>query len=147
MNYRALFNASSLALQTIRAHKTRAFLTVLGVVMGTGTIIGVGSILTGFDSTITSVLKSFGPNSILINKLPLGLHTDVLTGEERTRKDFVYENVLDIRGKCQGCDRVSPMLVIRNNQIMTAKYKANDRSALSRPGLSPAVTRSWPAVS
>ena len=63
MNSRALFNATSLAVQTIRAHKTRAFLTVLGVVMGTGTIIGVGSILTGFDSTITSVLKSFGPNS------------------------------------------------------------------------------------
>jgi putative ABC transport system permease protein len=63
------------------------------------------------------------------------LHTDALTGEERTRKDFVYENVLDIRGKCQGCDRVSPMLVIRNNQIMTAKYKANDRSGINLMGV------------
>src|SRR5437763_11033219 len=98
----------------MRAHKTRAFLTVLGVVMGTGTIIGVGSILTGFDSTITAVLKSFGPNSIMINKLPFGLATGNLTGEERTRKDFVYQNILDIRAKCQTCDRVSPMLVIRN---------------------------------
>jgi putative ABC transport system permease protein len=135
VNSRALLNATSLALQTIRAHKTRAFLTVLGVVMGTGTIIGVGSILTGFDSTITSVLKSFGPNSILINKLPLGLRTDALTGEERTRKDFSYENVLDIREKCQACDQVSPMLVIRNNQILTAKYKANDRSGINLIGV------------
>src|SRR3954453_18637124 len=125
MNSRALVNATGLGLPTIRAHKTRAFLTVLGVVIGTGTIIGVGSILTGFDSTITSVLKSFGPNSIMINKLPLGLRTDALTGEERTRKEFVYENVIDIREKCQACDRVSPMLVIRNSQILTAKYKGN----------------------
>jgi putative ABC transport system permease protein len=135
LNTRALFNASSLALQTIRAHKTRAFLTVLGVVMGTGTIIGVGSILTGFDSTITSVLKSFGPNSIMINKLPLGANPNSLTGEERTRKDFVYENVIDIREKCQACDRVSPMLVIRNNQIMTVKYKGNDRSGINLMGV------------
>jgi putative ABC transport system permease protein len=103
--------------------------------MGTGTIIGVGSILTGFDSTITSVLKSFGPNSIMINKLPFGLATGNLTGEERTRKDFVYENILDIRAKCQACDRVSPMLVIRNSQIMTVKYKGNDRSGINLMGV------------
>src|SRR4051812_3048564 len=103
--------------------------------MGTGTIIGVGSILTGFDSTITSVLKSFGPNSIMINKLPLGLRTDALTGEERTRKEFVYENVIDIREKCQACDRVSPMLVIRNSQILTAKYKGNDRAGINLMGV------------
>lgn len=135
MNYRALSNALSLALQTIRAHKMRAFLTVLGVVMGTGTIIGVGSILTGFDSTITSVLKSFGPNSIMINKFPFGPRTGSLTGEERTRKDFVYENVLDIREKCQACDRVSPMLVLQNNQIVIAKYKANDRAGVTLLGV------------
>src|SRR3954452_11066777 len=135
MNSRALLNATSLAFQTIRAHKTRAVLTVLGVVMGTGTIIGVGSILTGFDSTITSVIKSFGPNSIMINKLPFGLAAGNLTGEERTRKDFAYANILDIRAKCESCDRVSPMLVIRNSQILTAKYKGNDRSGINLLGV------------
>src|SRR3954451_21091679 len=135
MNSRALLNATSLALQTIRAHKTRAFLTVLGVVMGTGTIIGVGSILTGFDATITSVLRSFGPNSIIIYKFPLGLHTDGLTGEERTRKDLVYENVLAIREKCDACEHVSPMLSVRNNLSMTAKYKGNDRSGINLMGV------------
>ena len=72
MNWLAFLNALSLALQTIRAHKTRAILTVLGVVMGTGTIIGVGAILTGFDASITAVLRSFGPNSIVIYKFPVG---------------------------------------------------------------------------
>jgi ABC-type antimicrobial peptide transport system permease subunit len=42
-----------LALDTIRNHKLRAFLTVLGVIIGTGTIIGVSAILTGFDASIT----------------------------------------------------------------------------------------------
>ncbi len=44
----AFTNGLLLALETIRSHKLRAFLTVLGVIVGTGTIIGVGAILTGF---------------------------------------------------------------------------------------------------
>jgi putative ABC transport system permease protein len=34
--------AIGLALATVREHKMRSFLTVLGVIIGTGTIIGVG---------------------------------------------------------------------------------------------------------
>ena len=33
----------------------RSFLTVLGVIIGTGTIIGVGSIIAGLDGAITGV--------------------------------------------------------------------------------------------
>ncbi len=61
-----------LALQTIRSHKLRAFLTVLGVIIGTGTIIGVAAILTGFDASMAAVLRSFGPNSIIVFKFPVG---------------------------------------------------------------------------
>ena len=61
----SFFNALWLAWDTIRSHKLRAFLTVLGVIIGTGTIIGVSAILTGFDASITGVLSSFGPNSII----------------------------------------------------------------------------------
>lgn len=125
MNWLAFLNALSLALQTIRAHKTRAILTVLGVVMGTGTIIGVGAILTGFDASITAVLRSFGPNSIVVYKFPVGPRTGNLTGEERTRKDLTYENALNIRAKCSACEDVSPMLFI-DNFAMSAKYKGNE---------------------
>ena len=125
MNWLALMNAISLALQTIRAHKTRAVLTVLGVVMGTGTIIGVGAILTGFDASITAVLRSFGPNSIIVFKFPVGPRTGNLTGEERTRKDLTYENTLDIRAKCAACAQVSPMMFV-DNFALSAKYKANE---------------------
>jgi putative ABC transport system permease protein len=121
----SLVNGTALALQTIRAHKLRAFLTVLGVVMGTGTIIGVGSILTGLDSNITSVLSSFGPNSIIVFKFPVGFRTSNLSPEERTRKNISYENAVSIRERCSACEQVSPMLFI-NNHIATAHYKGND---------------------
>jgi len=56
----AFTNGIVLALHTIRNHKLRAFLTVLGVIIGTGTIIGVAAILTGFDASVAGVLRSFG---------------------------------------------------------------------------------------
>jgi putative ABC transport system permease protein len=123
MNWLAFLNAALLALQTIQARKMRAILTVLGVVIGTGTIIGVGAILTGFDASVTAVLSSFGPNSIIVFKFPAGVH--VPTPEERTRRDLTYENVTDIRDRCDACEEVSPMLFIDENFI-SARYKGND---------------------
>lgn len=134
MNWLALVNGTALALQTIRAHKLRAFLTVLGVVMGTGTIIGVGSILTGLDSSITAVLRSFGPNSIIVFKFPVGFRTSNLTPEERTRKDLTYENVMDIGARCDACDEVSPMLFTHDNFI-DARYKGNDVYGVNLTGV------------
>jgi putative ABC transport system permease protein len=138
MNWLAFLNAAALAVQTIRAHKMRALLTVLGVVMGTGTIIGVGAILTGFDSTITSVLNSFGPNSIIVFKFRTGFRNP--TEEERTRKDLTYQNAVDIREKCSSCTEVSPMLFIDNNNL-AARYKGNDIYGINLIGVEEAYVR------
>jgi len=51
----------------------RAFLTVLGVIIGTGTIIGVAAILTGFDANMTAVLRSFGPQFDYRLQVPRGI--------------------------------------------------------------------------
>ncbi len=134
MNWLALINATSLALQTIREHKMRAFLTVVGVVMGTGTIIGVGAILTGFDSTMTAIFNSFGPNSMILYKWRAGAGGAVPTPEERTRKDLTYANVLDIRAKCTACESVSPNVVTRNG-LIDARYKGNDMYGVNLSGV------------
>ncbi len=70
----ALRNNVMLALDTIREHKMRTFLTMLGVIIGTGTIIGVGSILTGFDGAVTNVIRSLGPNAIIVSRTPAFPH-------------------------------------------------------------------------
>src|SRR5664280_3292188 len=120
----AFTNGLLLAIETIRSHKMRAFLTVLGVIVGTGTIIGVAAILTGFDANITGVLRSFGPNSIIVFKFPVGFRVGNLSPEERTRKDLTYENAVDIKERCKAVEYVSPMLF--PNQSINAHYKGND---------------------
>ncbi len=122
----AVANGTLLALQTIRSHKLRAFLTVLGVIIGTGTIIGVGAILTGFDASITAVLRSFGPNSIIVFKFPVGFRVGSLSPEERTRKDLTYQNAVNIKERCRAVQDVSPMLFANNNGLINAHYKSSD---------------------
>lgn len=118
----AMRNNTMLALDTIRAHKLRTFLTMLGVIIGTGTIIGVGALLTGFDGAITNVLKSFGPNSIMVFKTPAFSNP---TPEERARKDLIYQNVISLRDKCSACQTVSPMLWPNGRQLVVTRYKGN----------------------
>ena len=107
----AFSNGLVLAMQTIRSHKMRAFLTVLGVIIGTGTIIGVAAILTGFDANMTAVLRSFGPNSIIVFKFPVGFRVNNLSPEERTRKNLTYDNARNLRERCKSVENVSAMLV------------------------------------
>ena len=101
----AFSNGLVLAMQTIRSHKMRAFLTVLGVIIGTGTIIGVAAILTGFDANMTAVLRSFGPNSIIVFKFPVGFRVNNLSPEERTRKNLTYDNARNLRERCKSVEQ------------------------------------------
>lgn len=136
----AFINGLSLAWQTIRTHKLRALLTVLGVIIGTGTIIGVAAILTGFDASVAAALSSFGPNSIIVFKFPVGPRTSNLTPEERTRKDLTYQNAVDIRERCRSVADVSSML-FPNGGPFNVHYKGNDMYDVNLMGVEEAYAR------
>jgi putative ABC transport system permease protein len=135
----AFFNGLWLAWDTIRTHKLRAFLTVLGVIIGTGTIIGVSAILTGFDASVTGMLSSFGPNSIIVFKFPVGIHGQ-LTPEERTRKSLTYQNAVDIKERCRAVQDVSPMLFVSNGTV-NVHYRGNEMYDVNLLGVEEAYAR------
>ena len=129
MTFSAVFSGVGLALDTIREHKLRAFLTVLGVIIGTGTIIGVGSILTGFDGAVTGVLRSFGTNSLIVFKFKVGPRTGDLTPEERQRKPLTWENAQALQERCPNVERVSAYLFpprFTGANLSKVRYKGND---------------------
>lgn len=123
-----------LALDTLRAYKLRAFLTVLGVIIGTGTIIGVGSILTGFDGAVSGVLQSFGTNTLLVFKFRIGVVFGNRTPEERMRRPINYEQVRAVAERCSDCARVSPVLFGSWNNIPKARYEGNEYFQLDLTG-------------
>jgi putative ABC transport system permease protein len=127
MTWVELSAAIGLALATVREHKMRSFLTVLGVIIGTGTIIGVGSIIAGLDGAVTGVLRSFGTNTAMIFKAPIAFHR--LTAEEARRKPITYDDGLAIARRCPSVQYVSPYLIPNTfgngPQINIARYKGD----------------------
>ena len=57
-----------LALDTLRANKLRSALTVLGVVIGITVIVGMTSLIRGFDQSLRDSIRSLGPNTIFVAK-------------------------------------------------------------------------------
>jgi putative ABC transport system permease protein len=57
-----------LALDTLRANKLRSGLTVLGIVIGITSIVGMTSLIRGFDQSMQNTMKQLGPNTIFIAK-------------------------------------------------------------------------------
>ena len=124
---RLLYEVLRLALLTLRENKVRAFLTVLGVIIGTSTIIGVGSILAGLDGAVTGAIRSMGTNTAIVFKMQLGAGFNGRTPEERQRKPITYENAVDIQTRCPSVEHVSPYLLPPNlGGISQARYKGND---------------------
>src|SRR5262249_40906462 len=100
--------------------------------------IGVAAILTGFDASITNVLRSFGPNSIIVFKFPVGIHGN-LTPEERTRKSLTYDNAMHIRERCKAVEDVSPMLFPNRN--VDVHHHGNDVYGIDLFGVEEAYAR------
>ena len=121
-----LFSGIGMALDTIRGHKMRAVLTVLGVIIGTGAVIGVGSILAGLDGAITNILRSFGPTTLVVFKFKIGIRTGDLTPEEMRRKPLTYENARAIAERSASVHHVSPYLFPDWHTLHRARYKNND---------------------
>ncbi len=124
MTLQSYSSAARMALATIWQHKLRSLLTVLGVIIGTSTIIGVGSIITGMDGAITNILRSFGSNTLIVYKFKIGVRFR-LTAEERQRKPLTLENARAIAERCPSVEHVSPYLFPWGG-IHRAKYKGND---------------------
>jgi putative ABC transport system permease protein len=81
-----------MALDNVRAHKFRSFLTVLGIVIGVTTVISIASILTGLRANIIQFVEEYGTNNIYAFHLSSGISFDAHDRSERTRKPLRPED-------------------------------------------------------
>lgn len=98
-----------MAFDTLRHHKVRSFLTVLGVVVGTVTVIVIAAFVSGIDARVSKEIESFGTNSIYAFKFDPGFNFNP-SAEERTRKPLTEKDADAIRAECVNCDYVSPFM-------------------------------------
>src|SRR5262249_51560683 len=86
----------SMALDSIRAHKFRSALTVLGIVIGVSTVIAIASLLTGLRENLVHLIQEYGTDNIYAFHLSTGFNPNQ-NREERTRKPLTEEDAIAIR--------------------------------------------------
>lgn len=57
-----------MALETLRANKMRSALTVLGVVIGITSIVGMTALIRGFDESLRDSIRQLGPRTIFVQR-------------------------------------------------------------------------------
>ena len=58
----------AMAFDTVRTNKMRSALTVLGVVIGITSIVGMTSMIRGFDQSLRDMIGAIGPNTIFVQR-------------------------------------------------------------------------------
>ena len=61
----------AMSIDTLRTNKMRSALTVLGVVIGITSIVGMTSLLRGFEDSVQAAFKEMGPDTVTIQKFGL----------------------------------------------------------------------------
>ena len=96
-----------LAFDTLRSHKLRSFLTVLGVVIGVGVIILVAGFLTAFKESISEEITGYGADTAFIDRFGQLPHFARPPKEMRMRKPLTLEDGEALLAACPAIHRAA----------------------------------------
>jgi putative ABC transport system permease protein len=102
-------DAFKIALQSIFAHKLRAFLTLIGIIIGVSSVVVVGAAISGLNTyVVEKVTKLLGANHFLIARIASQgqLSEEDLERMNRRNKQLKWEDVEWLRQYCETCSSV-----------------------------------------
>ncbi len=120
------------ASESLRSHKMRSFLTILGVFIGVMSVIAMASIIEGLNRTVSNQIQSLGSNVIFVTRFKIGFSFGDRSEEERKREPITYETAEAIRKNCPAVDAVSPQNYFFADGGNTATFRG---TAAQRPSL------------
>jgi putative ABC transport system permease protein len=118
-----------LALDSLVRNKLRSFLTLLGIVIGVATVIGMSSIISGLNNNVIGQIEELGSNLIFVGRFP-PTPGGRLPPEIINRKKFTLDDAKAIE-EIATVRAVAPILryfsISQNASAFTVRYR--DRTA------------------
>jgi len=125
------------ALDTLRTHKLRSFLTVFGVVLGVSVIMLVAAILNGFDHQFQESVNQFGADTAFVSRFEQGPHGGGRRPkDERERKPLTMEDAEAIQERCPAVKDVTLFLTWWE-QPHSVRTKSGEVTAIDFRGVQP----------
>lgn len=110
---RAVFSfysdALKIALRSIFAHKLRAFLTLIGIIIGVASVVTVGASISGLNTyVVEKVQKILGSNHFMIARMAFSGHMsdDEFERRNRRNKRLNWDDYEWVRDHCHSCSEV-----------------------------------------
>jgi putative ABC transport system permease protein len=116
--YSFYVDAARIALQSIFAHKLRAFLTLIGIIIGVASVVVVGASISGLNTyVVDKVAKVLGANHFMIARVA---STGDLSDEEfermnRRNKRLMWDDYEWVRANCASCAEVGAGVATRTD--------------------------------
>src|SRR4028118_2115 len=109
-------DAFRIALDSILAHKLRAFLTLIGIIIGVAAVVVVGASISGLNSYVTTqVTKVLGANHFMIARLAFSgrMSDEAFERANRRNKKVTYEEYEYVKANCRSCTEVGAQMFSR----------------------------------
>jgi len=115
----SLKEPAMIALETLRTHKLRSFLTLLGVILSVSTLIIVVSLVEGTNRYVAEKMANFGSNVFLVMRFPIVTSQEAFVRLQRTNKNITWDDYEYVRDNMTLARNVG-LEVRRNGKV---KYK------------------------
>jgi putative ABC transport system permease protein len=87
----------SVALETLRAHKMRSFLMLLGIILSVSTLIVVIALISGVNQYIADRVANLGSNVFLLTRFPLITDVEEYVKANRRNKKVTWDDYESLR--------------------------------------------------
>jgi putative ABC transport system permease protein len=130
-----------MAFDSLKSHKLRSFLTLLGIMIGVMTVIGMVSVIQGLNASFLKELQATGSDLIIIHKYnPVQMGR--MSEEERRRKDLTYADAEALERDCPLVKAVSANM----NVPVFDDVKVKFRNATAEGAIIVGINDKFPVV-
>jgi len=126
-----------IALEALRAHKLRSFLTLLGVVIATTTLIVVMSIINGMNLYIADRIANLGANVFIVDQFKWTSSDEEWQKMERRNKPIRVEDYEFLKDNLRGYKNIGAMAWVSPRP--TIRYETHSLYEVSVRGTSPSM--------
>jgi putative ABC transport system permease protein len=106
------------ALQALRAHRLRSLLTLLGIIIGVATLVGVVSVITGLNGWVQEKVITLSPDVYVVTKFGIIRSREEFL-DALKRRDIQYEDYQRLRSTLRKADAIA----VDVNTTSAVKYR------------------------
>jgi putative ABC transport system permease protein len=111
--YSFYFDAFLIAVKSILEHKLRAFLTLIGIIIGVAAVVVVGASISGLNSYVsTQITKVLGANHFMIARMAFSgrMDDDQFERANRRNKKPTWDEYEYLKQNCKNCSEVGAQM-------------------------------------